>query len=105
MQFIREYKSAGFDILVRIEDARLRKWIPQEKDIQQRIGRAKGAGSVSRDAKIWEDFLTDLNIDFELVPPKKGMTKYNAASFNRLTKYEGKTSSHARDAALLVFQM
>lgn len=103
MEFIREYKSAGFNILVRIEDARKRRWIPQERDIQQRIGRAKGAGSVSRDAKIWEDFLTDLDIDFELVAPAKGMTKYNAAAFKKLTKYEGVTSEHGRDAGLLVF--
>ncbi len=63
----------------------------------------QGAGSVKRDCKIWEDFLTDLDIPFEMVAPRKGMTKYSAAAFKKLTGYEGKTSEHARDAAMLVF--
>lgn len=89
-------------LFVRVEDARLRKWIPQEKNITQRIGRAKGAGSVSRDAKIWEDFLTDLGVAFELVPPKNNKTKVDASYFKKISGWQGKTNEHSRDAAMLV---
>ncbi len=83
---------------IRVEDARQRKWFGKRSEMKK-----QGAGSVKRDCKIWEDFLTDLNIPFEMVAPHKGMTKYSAAAFKKLTGYEGKTSEHARDAAMLVF--
>lgn len=84
--------------LVRVEDARLRKWFGKAGKEQ-----LQGAGSIKRDAKIWEDFLTDKGIPFELVAPKKGMTKLDAETFKKITKYTGRTTSHSRDAALLVF--
>jgi hypothetical protein len=65
--------------------------------------RLKGAGSVMRDAKIWEDFLTDLKVPFEMVRPRKQLTKLNADTFRKITGYTGKTSEHGRDAAMLVF--
>jgi hypothetical protein len=92
------------EMLIRIEDARLRKWIPQEKNLRARVGRAKGAGSVSRDAKIWQDFCEDHGIDYELVPPKDNRTKLTAAAFAAITGYKGKTSEHARDAGMLCFK-
>jgi hypothetical protein len=93
------YKYKGTDsVFVRVEDARQRKWFGERAEQKQ-----QGAGSVKRDCKIWEDLLTDLNIPFEMVAPRKGMTKYSAAAFKKLTGYEGKTSEHARDAGMLVF--
>ena len=91
----------GDYVFVRVEDARKRKWLPKEK------GRAQlqGAGSIKRDAVIWEDFLTDLRIDFEMVAPKNNKTKLSAAAFKSITKWPGKTNEHARDAAMLVFGM
>jgi hypothetical protein len=103
MAFIRGFVDIEACVFVRVEDSRQRKWIPQERDMKQRIGRAKGAGSVSRDCVIWQDFLISLKIDFEMVAPRKGLTKYSAAAFKKLTKYEGRTSSHGRDASLLIF--
>jgi len=91
-------------LFIRIEDARLRKWIPQEKNLRARVGRAKGAGSVSRDAKIWEDFCIDYGIDYELVAPKDNRTKLTAAAFAAITGYKGKTSEHSRDAGMLCFK-
>jgi hypothetical protein len=38
-----------------------------------------------------------------MVPPKAGATKWDADTFRRLTGYSGRTSNHARDAALLVW--
>lgn len=90
-------------IYVRVEDARLRKWIPQGKNEVAERGRREGAGSVKRDAIIWEDFLTDKGIPFEMVAPKHNKTKLNSKSFKQYTGWNGVTNEHMRDAAMLVF--
>jgi hypothetical protein len=83
---------------VRVEDARKRKWFGKSGREQ-----LQGAGSVKRDAKIWEEFLTDNNISFEMVAPKNNATKLKAPAFRQLTGWTQKTNEHARDAAMLVF--
>jgi hypothetical protein len=85
-------------IFVRFEDAKLRKWFGN-------AGREKlqGAGSIKRDCVIWNDFLTRKQIQFEAVAPKNNKTKLSSKAFKEITKYEGKTSEHSRDAAMLVF--
>jgi hypothetical protein len=88
---------------VRVEDARLRTWIPKMPTASRERGRREGAGSVKRDAKILEDFLTDLGVDFELVAPKNNKTKVTQDYFSSLTGWKGKTNQHARDAAMMVF--
>jgi hypothetical protein len=89
----------GYDIKVRVEDARLRKWIPYESGREV----LQGVGSVKRDASIWEDFLTDIICPHELVPPKNNKTKISKEYFNKITGWDRPSSSHARDAAMLVF--
>lgn len=86
-----------------IEDARLRKWIPRYGDISRTIGRAQGAGSVKRDAKIWQQFCELRGLRLTSKAPTKGLTKWDAAAFSRITGWNGRTSEHARDAALLVW--
>lgn len=88
----------GLNALVRIEDARKRRWFGNTGSEVW-----KGAGSIMRDCKIWEDFLTDRHIDFELVAPRHNKTKVTHDYFVRLTKWTKPTNEHARDAALLVF--
>lgn len=90
-------------VKVRIEDARLRKWIPREKDERAESGRREGAGSIKRDAIVWEDFCKDKGIDFEMVAPKNNKTKWKADHFNRVTGWTGETNEHGRDAAMLVY--
>jgi len=85
-------------ILVRFEDARLRKWFGKNSNEKQ-----QGAGSIKRDCAIWEDFLRDSVIDFQLVAPKDIKTKMTAAAFRNLTGWKGVTNEHGRDAAMLVF--
>lgn len=92
-------------IFARVEDARLRKWIPRQKDQRAEAGLREGAGSVKRDASIWEDFLTDHNIPFELVAPKDNKTKMTSDYFKKVTGLKGSTNEHGRDAAMLVFGM
>lgn len=85
-------------IFVRFEDARKRKWLGNKgREVLQ------GAGSVKRDAKIWEDFLEDLFIPYEAVAPKNNRTKIDAEYFQKITGWNGRTSNHARDAAMLVY--
>lgn len=83
--------------LIRVEDARLRKYITGGRE------KLQGAGSIKRDAKIWEDFLTDHNIPFELVAPKNNKTKLSATVFKKITAWHKSTNQHSRDAAMLVF--
>lgn len=88
----------GLKIFVRIEDARKRKWFGNAGREQ-----LQGAGSIKRDCKIWEDFLTDNNIPFELVAPKNNKTKINSNVFKQITRWPAQTNEHSRDAAMLVF--
>lgn len=97
------YETHGGSVLVRIEDARLRTWYQSNyktRDEERKM--LQGVGSVKRDAKIWEDFLTDIGIPFEMTHPKNSITKVNALKFKELTNYDKRTSEHSRDAAMLV---
>lgn len=86
------------DIEVWFEDARLRKWFGNS-------GREKlqGAGSIKRDCSIWEEFVKLLDIPYKAIPPKNNTTKTKAEYFYKITGWSGRTSEHARDAAMLVF--
>lgn len=85
-------------IKVFIEDARLRKWLGKDAEVKK-----QGAGSVKRDAKIWEDFCKKNKIPYYLVNPLNNLTKVSSDTFVKMTKWKGRTSNHARDAALMVY--
>lgn len=87
------------DITVHVEDARKRGC-----DSKTSAVKAQGAGSVKRDCKIWEDFLKRKGFDFVLVPPQQNNTKLTADQFKKITKWQGRTNEHARDAAMLIFK-
>lgn len=105
----------GMKVHVIFEDARQRNWFPREKNNSEYRGRLMGAGAAKRDAKIWEEFLSDketalpwadgIGVTFEMHKPQPGTTKWSAEHFAHLTGYTGRTSEHARDAALLVWGM
>ena len=86
------------DIMLHIEDARLRKWYGNS-------GREKlqGAGSVKRDSKIWEDFCKENEIEYRMVAPKNNRTKVSKEYFTKITGWMKQTTDHARDAAMMVF--
>src|SRR5574344_1278886 len=86
------------EIFVRVEDARKRRWYGTS-------GKEKlqGAGSIKREASIGEDFLKDNKIPHEMVAPKNNKTKISEEVFKRITKWDGRTSEHSRDAAMLIF--
>jgi len=85
------------------EDARQRKWFEKERNASEYRGKLMGAGAAKRDAKIWEEYLTALGIPFEAVKPRPGLTKWKADYWAKMTGWKGRTSEHARDAALLVW--
>ena len=80
------------------EDARQRTWFGHGDT----NAKAQGAGSVKRDCSIWEDFCRDYGIPFWAKPPVKGATKVSADYFKMVSHYQGRTSEHSRDAAMLV---
>ena len=92
--------SGSEEVRVIFEDARQRTWFGKDKSSNAKL---QGAGSIKRDCSIWEDFLTDYEIPFQAVPPQKGCTKWTEEYFKMVTGWKGKTSNHARDAAVLVF--
>jgi hypothetical protein len=107
MRVIESMNNAPYPIFVRVEDARLNV-LPAKL---RKLHREQGAGSIKRDSQIWEDFLTDMDIPFEMTDPrkppkiagKKGKDM-DSAEFQRLTGWQGRTNEHARDAAMLCWQ-
>jgi len=90
-------------IHVIVEDARQVRFRGKKTTQVQWDAMQQGVGSIKRDAKIWEDFLTDLGIPHTMARPNKALTKYNAKYFKALTGWEERTSEHARDAAMMVY--
>lgn len=80
-----------------IEDARKRKWFGANAG-----AKAQGAGSIKRDCSIWEEFCVGLKVSYLFKEPSAGTTKISVRVFSKLSGYAGKTSNHARDAAMLV---
>lgn len=109
MYIVKEYIQSGIDVVVRVEDPRQRTWFGTERmSREQERKKLQGVGSVKRDASIWDDYLSDLckdkaNIKYEMVAPKRNITKLSSESFKALTKWQGRTNEHSRDAAGLVF--
>ena len=97
LEEVMKWKAQTDELFVVFEDARQRKWYGERSNAKM-----QGAGSVKRDCNIWEDFLKDKRIPYRAVPPTPGATKLSAAYFKQISHWEGKTSEHARDAAMLV---
>ncbi len=98
LKHVEELIEQGNDIVVRVEDARLRnEYLTGGRE------KLQGVGSVKRDAVIWEDFLKDKKIPLQLVAPKNNKTKLDKTKFEKLTGVKVQTSQHARDAAMLCF--
>ena len=105
MDLVRELHQTGLLVSVTFEDARKRKFFGAADARMKRSGAGirEGIGSVKRDCSIWQGFLTSLGVQFFAVPPQAGSTKWDAATFERVTGWKGRTSNHARDAGLLVW--
>lgn len=93
------------NIMLYIEDARLRTWFGNADARQARSGAGvrEGIGSVKRDAQIWEDWCKEQGLNYKMVHPAANKTKTDAKYFLKLTGWAKRTNEHARDAAMLVF--
>lgn len=113
MECVRDYMDsldAGMKLFVRVEDPRQRTWFGTERmSREEERKRLQGVGSVKRDAGIWEAFLTDLfastnrSATFEMVAPKRNVTKLTSERFKAITGWKERTNEHGRDSAMLVF--
>lgn len=90
------------ELVIIFEDARKRTWFQKDRNSSEYRGHLMGAGAAKRDAAIWEEFLSGNRILFQAHKPRAGMTKWSAAYWAGVTGWKGRTSEHARDAALLV---
>ena len=84
-----------------IEDARL--WIGFHGKTKKSDKRLQGAGSVKRDARVWEDWCAENGYSAYFIKPMGKGLKKSADEFKRITGWQGRTNEHARDAALIVF--
>lgn len=86
-----------------IEDARL--WDGRSRNQSEQVVKAKaqGAGSVKRDAQIWEDWCNENGYEYLMISPAGKGAKVDDVKFKRITKWEGRTSQHARDAVMLIW--
>jgi hypothetical protein len=105
MALVLELHGTGSIDHVVFEDARLRTWFGGADARQARSGPGirEGIGSVKRDCSIWSDFLERHGIPFIGIKPSSGQSKWTADYFKRVTGWTGRTSNHARDAAVLIF--
>lgn len=108
METVKSYAEAeragGERVFVRVEDPRLRTWFGTERmSRDEERKRLQGVGSVKRDASIWDGYLKDLGVQYEMVAPKRNVTKVDARRFKAYTGWDKKTNEHGRDAAGLVF--
>jgi len=67
------------------------------------VGMLQGAGSVKRDFSIWKDFCEDNNIAYQGTRIQKGMKKLKSKEFQEITGCDKRTTVHARDAAMIVY--
>ncbi len=108
MEDVKRWKESalvnGERLIVRVEDPRQRTWFDTDKmSREEERKKLQGVGSVKRDASIWDDFLKDLGVEYEMVAPKRNKTKTTHAYFKAITGWKQRTNEHGRDAAMLVF--
>ena len=90
-------------LIIRVEDPRQRTWFGTENmSREEERDRLQGVGSVKRDASIWDAFLKDLGVEYEMVAPKRNITKITHEYFCSITGWKKRTNEHSRDAAMLV---
>lgn len=106
-EYINKYYPAEHTQIV-IEDPSqnkpvfVRRYDP--KSVRESLKIAQDVGGVKRETEKMIEGLERKEYKVQRVRPMKGsMTKLTADYFRRITKYEGSTSEHARDAAMLVF--
>ena len=97
--------APGPVVLVVIEDARkLPVYGRHDKVRGRRRDRlARNIGGIDRDTGLWVEYLKRRGYRVLLVRPSRAQQKWSAERFKKITRYQGRTSQHGRDAARLVW--
>lgn len=91
-----------YPITVRIEDPTT--WHPfRGSDPHENSMRIQGAGALKQTFKHIIEYLEDRNIEHTKIKLTGVRKKVKAPEFKALTKHQGSTNEHGRDAAMLVF--
>jgi len=98
IEWVKKFGCHYDNILVRIENPNLRK---QFGDTGRE--RLQGAGSIKRDFAIWKEFLEGCNMEYQEIAPNQLKTKVKPDYFKKLTTWKARTSTHSRDAAMMVY--
>lgn len=96
---------AGDPLFVAFEDSRLQShvWIPgQSKGIAANI--ARKVGMVDAWCYLIERLCEKYDVAYMRVSPKAKGQKLNAEEFKQITKWDGKSNQHERDAAMVAWQ-
>ena len=97
--------APGSVALVVIEDAR-------KLPIYGRHGAVRGArrdklarnvGRIDLDIGLWVEYLSMRGYQVLLARPSRGQQKWDAATFKKITRWQGRTNQHGRDSAQLVW--
>lgn len=96
LEYCKNRREPG-NVIVYVEDARLRKWVTGGRE------KLQGAGAIKIQCKLWEEWLTYHEFEFVLVAPKDNITKLSAEKFKQITGWDARTNQHGRDAAMLIF--
>ena len=97
VELVDNYRCLAFTLI--IKDPRGQRVAPS----QYNSARLRGVGSVERDAKLWIEYAERYGIPYRAVKPGK-LRKIDAATFAKLTGWTGRTSEHARAAAMMVHE-
>ena len=105
-QLHQHHNIYGDDLRVYIEDPNPNKPVFFRKGTKSKVMHniAQKVGSNKREASLLIEYcrLNGIKV-FPQVPKKGSMTKLKADYFKRLTGCKGRSSEHARDAAMLIF--
>lgn len=98
--FLGAASEIGYKVELVIEDPRGQR--VSKNDDRYGPHRLKGVGSVERDAKLWIEYAEHYGIPYRTVKPGK-YRKIDADTFRKWTGWTGRTSEHARAAAMMIF--
>ena len=96
-----EHDACGVGFIVRIDGEKTHDIIEKGVEI---LCNLEHRGAVGGDQKTGDGAGMLFQIPHKFLRPKKAITKIDAKLFKLMTKYQERTSNHARDAAMLVFK-
>jgi hypothetical protein len=98
VQSLAEYWLGKYQLCLYVENPNT--WKPFGQSSRNRL---QGAGSIKRDYAIWKEFAEYYKIELIPVRLQGTLKKLTPARFKLITGWDARTSAHARDAAMMVY--